>query len=145
MRGSAGQPLLHTWSLGVEEQFYLFWPLLIFICFRLFSNSEAANSSQIRVTSPSASSPDAQLSVMLINRKTAAILLLIAVISGWACYVLAASSYNLAFYMFYTRAIEFCIGGFVALEIVKSSDTGLASRLTGLLGIVTARFQFFFR
>lgn len=23
------KPLLHTWSLGVEEQFYLFWPVLI--------------------------------------------------------------------------------------------------------------------
>lgn len=23
------KPLLHTWSLGVEEQFYLFWPLLV--------------------------------------------------------------------------------------------------------------------
>lgn len=28
------KPLLHTWSLGVEEQFYLFWPLLIFLLFR---------------------------------------------------------------------------------------------------------------
>jgi peptidoglycan/LPS O-acetylase OafA/YrhL len=26
---SSLKPLLHTWSLGVEEQFYLFWPLLI--------------------------------------------------------------------------------------------------------------------
>lgn len=27
-------PLLHTWSLGVEEQFYLFWPLLVVLAWR---------------------------------------------------------------------------------------------------------------
>lgn len=27
-------PLLHTWSLGVEEQFYVFWPVLVMIALR---------------------------------------------------------------------------------------------------------------
>jgi len=29
------KPLLHTWSLGVEEQFYIFWPFLV-MCFWKF-------------------------------------------------------------------------------------------------------------
>lgn len=48
------KPLLHTWSLGVEEQFYLFWPLMLVLMARwrgslpstlllLFGASLAAN------------------------------------------------------------------------------------------------------
>jgi peptidoglycan/LPS O-acetylase OafA/YrhL len=32
---SAKKPLLHLWSLGIEEQFYLFWPLLLMLTARL--------------------------------------------------------------------------------------------------------------
>ncbi len=33
-------PLLHTWSLGVEEQFYFVYPVLIFLFFSLFKKKD---------------------------------------------------------------------------------------------------------
>ncbi|PKO70588.1 MAG: hypothetical protein CVU22_00310 [Betaproteobacteria bacterium HGW-Betaproteobacteria-16] len=33
------KPLLHMWSLGVEEQFYLFWPLLLLLGFKFLSKT----------------------------------------------------------------------------------------------------------
>jgi peptidoglycan/LPS O-acetylase OafA/YrhL len=32
---AAKKPLLHLWSLGIEEQFYLFWPLILMLAARL--------------------------------------------------------------------------------------------------------------
>src|SRR4029079_12799021 len=29
------KPLLHLWSLGIEEQFYILWPALLWLAFRL--------------------------------------------------------------------------------------------------------------
>ena len=34
---AAPSPLLHYWSLSVEEQFYIFWPLLLIVVIRLWS------------------------------------------------------------------------------------------------------------
>jgi peptidoglycan/LPS O-acetylase OafA/YrhL len=39
---SARKPLLHLWSLGIEEQFYLFWPLMLMLVARLRLNMLAA-------------------------------------------------------------------------------------------------------
>ncbi|EHP40293.1 acyltransferase 3 [Cupriavidus basilensis OR16] len=33
------KPLLHLWSLGIEEQFYIFWPLLLWLCGRFRINA----------------------------------------------------------------------------------------------------------
>lgn len=33
------KPLLHLWSLSVEEQFYLVWPLILYICIKLGQKS----------------------------------------------------------------------------------------------------------
>jgi peptidoglycan/LPS O-acetylase OafA/YrhL len=34
-RSAETKPLLHLWSLGIEEQFYLFWPAILWLLFKL--------------------------------------------------------------------------------------------------------------
>ena len=120
--GFSGQPLLHTWSLGVEEQFYLFWPLLIYFCFWIFRKSTA----------------------LKINQKIAVIMLLLSLLSFTVCFSLAESNHNLAFYMFYTRVLEFCMGGVISLRILPEPAGRISNGITGGLGVLLLLYSLYF-
>lgn len=90
---SAEQPLLHLWSLGVEEQFYLIWPFYIFLLVR------APMSSQGRMW--------ITFGVIIVSLAMAQLLI--------------DSQHSFAYYMLPTRAWELAAGGVLVFGALHSS------------------------
>ncbi|MCK0155055.1 acyltransferase [Alcanivorax sp. S6407] len=100
---------LHTWSLGVEEQFYLIWPLLILLAAGTFP----------------ARTVHARLWLLFIT---------ISALSLCACIFMAKQNPVMAFYLMPTRAWQFAAGAITWL-LVQKHPPGLAGSLAGSIGL----------
>jgi peptidoglycan/LPS O-acetylase OafA/YrhL len=103
---------LHTWSLGVEEQFYLAWPLLIYAGYRALSRHGRAPRSDARFIVILAAVAAASLALPLFWAKTQALL---------------------AFYSMPTRAWQFALGAILALAARRAPAANPDTRLGGIV------------
>ena len=102
-------PLLHLWSLGVEEQFYIIWPCVI------------------------------SLTVNLFKRSGFKVLLGFTILSFLLGLVCVYYDAKFAFYFLFCRFWEMVIGGIIAyknLEISNTVGRNLLSAL-GIIAILT--------
>ena len=113
-------PLLHCWSLAVEEQYYLLFPLTL-----------SALWAQTDLVGPP-------------QRAVLAALLLIASGSFALSVATSAASANFAFYLLPTRAWELCLGGLLCFERSSVFSDRRAGEAGGWLGIVLMLLSFLF-
>jgi len=107
---SAENPFLHTWSLAVEEQFYVIWPLLFLGVARLWTGDQEEKQT---------------------NKRLLAMMAFAGLISFVASLVITSTSQPWAFFGMPTRVWEFAIGGVTAIAV--GSDHTCA--LTGSGGL----------
>lgn len=93
-------PLLHLWSLGVEEQFYMVWPLLLL-----------------------AFAPH------LLTRRFGVVLILAALLSYALAQYVYSDSPSQAYYMLHTRAGELLLGALAAYLTFKYPISATITRL----------------
>jgi peptidoglycan/LPS O-acetylase OafA/YrhL len=102
---SSTKPLLHTWSLGVEEQFYIVLPLLLALLWRL--NRRAIPGTVTLLAAASL------------------------VLSEW----LARSNVDAAYYLAPSRAWELLLGTLLALRLVPAMTSGFVRESAAASGV----------
>jgi peptidoglycan/LPS O-acetylase OafA/YrhL len=105
------QPLLHTWSLAVEEQFYISFPIFLVLVRRFFPK--------------------------LLKASVVALFFLSLLTSA----IVVSQNRDSAFYMPYTRAWELLLGTILALGIFPRLQSAWPRNLAALAGIVMIAYS----
>jgi len=100
------KPLLHTWSLAVEEQYYIFFPLLLVLIAKV-------NAKQYLRW-----------------------LVILGILSFIACVILTNIKSSAAFYWTLTRAWELFIGSVLALHVIPKPNKRFLREFYSMLGII---------
>ena len=100
------KPLLHTWSLGVEEQFYLIMPL-----FMLFAWRFAAEARQTAVC-------------------------VVAALSFAAAFAVSYRNTTFVFYLTPFRAWELALGALLAIKFIPAPQTAFGKTICGVVGML---------
>lgn len=103
---SALKPLLHTWSLGVEEQFYLLLPAFLLLLTRLGG-----------------------------SRSRKGVLVLLTCLSFLLSVICTSWRPALAFYLLPSRAWELLLGSLLAIGAVPLPGRGRSAEITAALGL----------
>ena len=124
--GSSDNPLLHTWSLAVEEQFYLVWPLLLVVLVPLLLRDDTDR--------------------IAARRRTTIAIALAGVASLVASLVVTRTSQPWAFFGMPTRIWEFALGGVLSLLLADrtplSARAGTVLQALGLAAIAIAALTY---
>ena len=104
----APSPILHFWSLSVEEQFYLFWPLIIMLSLRLMA-----------------------------SRWLGLVIGAMVIVSFWLALVWTDLAAPWAFFSLPTRAWQLGVGALIAIGLLRlpKGAPGAASSLLVWLGL----------
>jgi peptidoglycan/LPS O-acetylase OafA/YrhL len=111
-------PLLHTWSLGVEEQFYLLWPLILFGLFRVSGHG----SNVLKFSIP--------------------LLALMVVSLGLSEYLVKVDPMQ-AFYHLHARAWELGVGAILSLPVLPVIKNQKWINFLSLAGLIFIGVSFF--